>query len=506
MKRRERPGDEGTPLHASEATIRSAFRASPDSIIITSLPDGRLIDFNDGFCRFSGYRREEILGRTSSEIELWGNATDRDRMLSAVQAEGRVYEFETEFRLKSGEVRPCVMSAEVITTGGEKSLVSVVRDVSEQKREQETLRVSEEKFSKAFRASPDAILITSIADGKITDFNQGFARASGWSREEVIGRTAYDIDLWVDFAERDLLMEELRREGRVSERPYDFRMRSGEVRNFLLWIEVIVIAGEAHILTVAHDVTERKKAEAERAAFVRELEAKNADLERFTYTVSHDLKSPLVTIRGFLGLLEQDAERGDRERMRKDVERIKAATDTMHRLLDELLELSRVGHLVNPAEEIALSELAREAVDQLAGQIAEWGVRVEIGSQLPPVIGDRTRLLEVLQNLIENAIKFSGDQPSPRVEVGVRYDIEERVFFVRDNGIGIDARYHDKVFGLFQRLDHSIEGTGVGLALVKRIVEVYGGRIWVESEGEGRGSTFCFTLVDLETPADSQPA
>ncbi len=484
-------------LEVSEATLRSAFRASPDSIIITSLPAGRLIDFNDGFLRLTGYRREEALGRTSRELALWAREEDRDRMLDQLRATGRVREFETEIRLKSGELRSCLMSAEVIMAHRQECLVSVLRDVSEQRRAQEELRVSEEKFAKAFRASPDAILVTSIADGTIVDFNESFSRITGWSRDEVIGRTAHDIDLWVEPEKRELLMADLRRRGRVRERPYDFRMKSGEVRNFLLWIEVIEIAGEPHILTVAQDVTERQRVEAERAAMVRELEAKAGELERFTYTVSHDLKSPLVTIRGFLGLLEQAAERGDREQMRKDIERIKGATDTMYRLLEELLELSRAGILVHTAEGVALGDLAYEAIDQLAGAIAEHGVEVEIEPGLPVVIGDRTRLLEVMQNLLENAIKFTAGEPEPRIEVGARRDDGERVFFVRDNGIGIQARYQDRVFGLFQRLDPRIEGTGVGLALVKRIVEGHDGRIWVESEGEGRGSTFCFTLADI---------
>ena len=237
------------------------------------------------------------------------------------------------------------------------------------------------------------------------------------------------------------------------------------------------------------------------------LEAKNAELERFTYTVSHDLKSPLVTIKGFLGLLEKDAVAGDFDRMRADAERIKGAAETMNRLLDELLELSRVGRQINPPENVVLGELARLAVELLAGQIAERGVEVEIASDLPVIAGDRVRLLEVFQNLLANAVKFMGDQTGPRVEVGVRREDGEHVVYVRDNGIGIDPRYQDKVFGLFERLDGHVEGTGVGLALVKRIVELHGGRIWIESPGVGCGSTFCFTLaMRTERKADRESA
>ena len=252
---------------------------------------------------------------------------------------------------------------------------------------------------------------------------------------------------------------------------------------------------------------------AEREELIEDLETKNVELERFTYTVSHDLKSPLVTIRGFLGYLVRDAAAGETERMQRDIERIEAATATMGRLLDELLELSRIGRMINSHERVGFAELAEQAVELASGQIAERGVEVQIAPDLPDVSGDRVRLLEVVQNLVENAVKFMGDQPSPRIEIGVRRDDEggsaapegsqcnvapegriRNTFYVADNGIGIQPRYQEKVFGLFERLDQTVEGTGVGLAIVKRIVEFHGGRIWVESEGVGQGSAFCFTL------------
>jgi len=239
---------------------------------------------------------------------------------------------------------------------------------------------------------------------------------------------------------------------------------------------------------------------------IAELESKNAELERFTYTVSHDLKSPLITITGFLGLLEQDARKGDHERLERDVERIRAAAGRMSRLLDELLELSRIGRLRNAPEEVPFGELAREATSLLASAIGESGAEVEIEPDLPEVRGDRPRLLEVVQNLVENAVKFMGSQPRPRIEIGAREEGGETVFHVRDNGIGIDPAYHEKVFGLFERLDPQTDGTGIGLAIVRRVVEVHGGRIWVESEGMGRGTAFRFTLPLQEMPLAPEPA
>lgn len=202
----------------------------------------------------------------------------------------------------------------------------------------------------------------------------------------------------------------------------------------------------------------------------------------------------LVTIKVFLGLLEKDVAVGNAERVKKDMEHISTAADKMRRLLDDLLELSRIGRLMNPPEEVSLTDLAEAAVSLVAGQIAARAVEVEIAPGLPVVWGDRVRLLEVYQNLLENAVKFMGEQAQPRVEIGATQNGTEVTCYVQDNGVGLDRRYHEKVFELFERLDQHIEGTGVGLALVRRIVEVHGGRTWVESEGEGKGSTFYFTL------------
>jgi signal transduction histidine kinase len=233
-----------------------------------------------------------------------------------------------------------------------------------------------------------------------------------------------------------------------------------------------------------------------RKKLILELESKNAELERFTYTVSHDLKSPLFTIRGFLGYLEQDALSGNYTRFRSDLQRISDATDKMQNLLNELLELSRVGRLKNELSSFSFRELAREALELVQGRIMERGIAVHIDPDLPDVFGDRPRLLEVLQNLLDNAAKFIGDQKEPRIEIGCRgpdTENDKSIFYVHDNGIGIAPEHLERVFGLFNQLDPKTDGTGIGLALVKRILEIHGGKIWVESEA-GKGSTFLFTL------------
>jgi signal transduction histidine kinase len=229
--------------------------------------------------------------------------------------------------------------------------------------------------------------------------------------------------------------------------------------------------------------------------FIDELEAKNAELERFTYTVSHDLKSPLVTITGFLGYLEKDALSGNMERVRASTERISSAAKKMERLLSDLLELSRVGRLMNAPENVPFEEIVKEALEHVRGRIEANHVQVIVQENLPVVHGDRVRLIEIVQNLLDNAAKFSSGKSDAHVVIGSSEMDENRmqVLFVCDNGIGIDPKFHERIFGLFNKLNPYAEGTGIGLTLVKRIVEIHGGRIWVDSE-PGKGASFYFTL------------
>ena len=227
----------------------------------------------------------------------------------------------------------------------------------------------------------------------------------------------------------------------------------------------------------------------------RELENQNAELERFAYTVSHDLKSPLVTIKGFLGLLNKDIDANNTARVASDMEKINSAADKMGALLEDLLELARIGRVMGDPVTCDLSEIAGQASQLVETSASELGVEIVI-EEMPNVMGDKIRLVEVFLNLIENAIKFMGDQESPHIQIGSVEQNGTMRCYVRDNGIGIASEFQDKIFGLFERLSEEVGGTGVGLALVKRIVEVHGGQIWVESEGPGSGSTIWFTLPE----------
>ena len=393
------------------------------------------------------------------------------------------------------------------------------QEITERKHIELALRDSEERYRTFVAQSTDGICRSDVEHpfsidlpedqqvdhllryGYLAECNDAYAQMYGYEKaEDIIGTHTSEFMSSANPEYLEFLHAFIQGGYRIVDAESTERGKDNKLRYFSNSLIGIIEDGMyLRAWGTQREITERKQAQEEREVFVQELEAKNAELERFTYTVSHDLKSPLVTIKGFLGLLEKDAAKGDTQRMKRDIQQIQDAAEKMQQLLGELLELSRVGRLVNSPEAVPLTALAQEAVGLVTGRIKERGVTVEINPAMPVVYGDRIRLLEVLQNLIDNAVKFMGDQPDPRIEIGMRNQDGQVVCFVQDNGVGIHPRYHEKVFGLFDRLDATSEGTGIGLALVKRIVEVHGGKIWIESEGKGNGTVFCFT-IPLFTP------
>lgn len=237
------------------------------------------------------------------------------------------------------------------------------------------------------------------------------------------------------------------------------------------------------------DITERK-------LVMEQLQEKNTELERYTRMVSHDLKSPLVTIKTFMAYLQQDMAQGDAVRVEKDMDFVIKAADKMGQLLDDLLEMSRIGRVVSLPQHVTLHEIVKEAININAGAIAHRGVTVKIEGEDVSLFGDRARLVQVWQNLIDNAVKFMGEQPAPHILIGADRNEKQVVYYVSDNGIGVEPSYHQKIFGMFEKLNVAVPGSGLGLALVKRIVQLYRGEIHIESHGTGQGSRFRLTLPD----------
>jgi PAS domain S-box-containing protein len=379
----------------------------------------------------------------------------------------------------------------------EKRTAELQREIAERRRTEEALRKSEARYRALVESQTDLIR-RYLPDATLTFANDAYCEFFGKTREELLGHSyLFTIPPEQRARVRQENAELATQRSALADEYLNYRW-DGEER-WIQWISRCITDDSDQVVelqAVGRDITQLKQSEAEREALIAELEARNAELERFLYTVSHDLKSPLITMGGFLGFLEKDALAGNIERIQADTAYIKEALARMRQLLDELLELSRVGRISGPPEVVAFESVAREAVALERQAIAASGVTVVILPHLPTVSGDRARLVEVVQNLVNNACKFMGAQPHPHIEIGAQQEEGRTVFYVRDNGIGIAPQYHEKVFGLFDKLDPQSEGSGVGLALVKRIVETHGGKIWIESPGKGGGTTFCFTLPE----------
>jgi PAS domain S-box-containing protein len=603
-----------TALRASEERFRKIFHASPVAICITSLEEGTLLDANDAYWALSGLDAKTSIGRTAIDLELWDGREDRIHFVDNLIRTRSQYNPNYEFANTSGENKSTIAFYELVQLGEETTILSMFYDVTAQRRVQEALLASEERFRKVFQTNRMAICIVTLEDGRFVDANQAFWELSGLEPGESLGRTSLELGLWNDSSSRQQFVEKLLCERSLQNIEYEFVRSGHDSRSTLAFYELVYLKDEICILAMFYDVTAQKNAqealrqseartralldaipdmifeismdgiflsyipssefepavppeeflgkhiedvfparisaqtafalnralesgqlqafeyglppgeemhffearvsavsgdsalvmvrditqrkwvETEREKLINELEGKNAELERFTYTVSHDLKSPLITIKGFLGFLERDAASGNLARLKTDIQRISGATDKMQLLLNELLELSRIGRLINPPQHVPFEEIAREAVELVQGRIRAGGIKVSIQGGMRNIHGDRQRLVEALQNLVDNSAKFMGNQREPSIEIGQRENKGgETVFFVHDNGIGIAPEYFDRIFGLFNKLDANSDGTGVGLALVKRIIDVHGGRIWVESE-LGKWTTFLFTL------------
>ncbi|HCK64846.1 MAG TPA: hypothetical protein DHW49_01145 [Anaerolineae bacterium] len=359
--------------------------------------------------------------------------------------------------------------------------------VIKRQKSDEVIKASEEKFQTTFHESLVPMVIGRVSDRIILDVNPAFTNLTGFTREESVNHYPTELGIWANQAEREQHRETLNRQGYLREFKAHLRKKSGDVAVVLLSVSTVKVNLEECLLYTIYEITQLENA-------LNELQDKNNELERFTYTVSHDLKAPLITIGGFAGLLARDVKSGNVEKVHRSIERILDAVNKMERLLNELLSLSRIGRMINEPQEVSFEEIAKEAVGLTQGRLRANKIPVEIEADLPKVKVDRARIVEVIQNLLDNAAKFMGEQKNPKIMVGVRKENDTYVFFVSDNGIGIDPAYHERVFGLFNKLDPNSEGTGVGLALVKRIIEFHGCKVWVESEGINKGSTFCFTL------------
>ena len=273
--------------------------------------------------------------------------------------------------------------------------------------------------------------------------------------------------------------------------------------DFFIASVIILIAGNAVYRLVKNvyrslaqaekEIESRRAVENQREKLIQQLTAKNQELDRFAIRVSHDLKTPLITLAGFLGYMEKDIREKNYKQASRDFSQVNEAAKTMGKFVDELLDLSRIGRITNPPTNVPFDDIVQDALKAVGGLLKKQQIQVDVATDFPTIHVDRSRIVQVMQNLLTNASKFMGEQPNPIIKIGFEHIESGYIFFVQDNGIGIAPEHHESIFELFSKLDSSTDGTGIGLGLIKRIIEVHSGRIWVESE-PGKGATFKFTL------------
>lgn len=360
-------------------------------------------------------------------------------------------------------------------------------------------------------------IVASISDGfavfdshwRIVYVNENGAGMAGLAPEDMVGRSVWEL-----FPESaGTLFEERMKESMRDRRPMTFEYYS-ETRQ--RWFEHTAYPSPDGLTLFTRDITDRKKDRTELEAAKAEIEKMNEQLERrvqqrtaqlhatikeleaFSYSVSHDLRAPLRAIDGFSKLLSEDYySRLDAEG-RRLIDVIRNSTVRMGHLIDGLLAFSRLGRQALASSEVDMTDLAHDALTE--AETAETGrnVKIQIG-KLPPAMGDRVLFKQVFINLLSNALKFTRGKDPAVIEVGCTPDGDQNVFYVRDNGVGFDMQYADKLFGVFQRLHgvNEFEGTGLGLAIVQRIVHRHGGRVWAEG-AVGQGATIFFSLPKLK--------
>jgi len=501
---RQRTGDGAVAagrrsLLNEEETLRLLIDAVKDYAFYMLDREGNVATWNAAAERIEGYTAEEVVGRHFSMFYM---PEDREaglpqQALDTALESGRL-EVEN-WRLRKDGSR---FWADVVITpirdedGTLRGYAKIMRDVTERRQAEERLRLSEERFRSLVEQSVDGIVITE-ASGRIALANRAAARMFGYAEGDLEGRLVDELlpvpSRAVHAAHRTrfhddpqprpmgggLQLMALRRDG--SEFPVDVGLTPLQTRE-----------GRAVAASV-RDITERKQAEEELSRRAEELARSNAELEQFAYVASHDLQEPLRMVSYYTQLLA----RRYQGRLDEDADTFIAfaveGASHMQQLINDLLDFSRVGTKGKEFHPVAAKAAVERALLNLGATLAEAGAEVAVG-ELPSVRGHDAELMRLFQNLIGNAVKFRGEAP-PRVEISAQREGDDWHFLVSDNGIGIDERYWERIFVIFQRLhprgDHA--GTGIGLALCRRIVERHGGRIWVEST-PGKGTTFHFTL------------
>ncbi len=490
---------------AKEKEYRSLIDQATDAIFISN-GNGEYTDVNESACRLLGYTKEELLKMNVNDLlgaEAVAAAPPRFEELK----KGHSILSHRNLKAKDGRLIPVEINGKMLANG---KLLGMVRDISERKeaeakilklnedlerkvrdrthelqQKMQELKESEEKFQKAFESTAAGITIAGIRDTKFLDVNEAFCKMVGYSKKELMGRTATELQLVTEMPDRDNVIRKLKDEGSVRDIEMVMRNKSGKRFDTLVSIETIHLQDEPYAINVIYDITRRKDAE-------RQLELANKELESFSYSVSHDLRSPLRSILGYTHFLTEGYSSTLDEEGNRLLATVTRNAEKMNRLIEELLRFARLSRQEMEKVPVDFNSMVIGVTQSMTE--AMKNVKLEI-KQMPKAFGDAALLTQVWMNLLGNAVKYSAKKDKPEIEIGSEVHDGETVFYIKDNGAGFDMRYAERLFEVFQRMHNprDFEGTGVGLSIVKRIINRHGGRIWADAK-VNEGAIFYFTL------------
>jgi two-component system cell cycle sensor histidine kinase/response regulator CckA len=471
-------------LRRSEEKFFKAFNANPDMATITNHQKGICLEVNDSFVNATGYSRKELIGHTVDELNIWVNQEDTDRMAQMIEKQGNFRNEEFAFRMKSGEIRTWLCSAEIIDIGGDASVITVSTDITERKQSEELIRTIS-------HSSPLGIFI--VQDEKFVYTNPQLQKLTGYHEKELLNRDILDI---VAIEDNDVVKSStLYTLQQDSPYPCEYRIlnKNGQIKWVLQTVAKIHFQGREAILGNLMDITERKYLERK----VIEYEELNKMKTDLLATVSHELRTPLATIKGYSTMMVDYFSRLNQNEKREYLKSIDHSTDRLAMLVDNLLDTSRMeaGLLKLEKHPTSLVNLIETITTEAKLRANRHEILTRIDKQIPGMNIDAKRIRQVLDNLINNAIKYSPSDT--KVTVSAKKSGDKVILSVSDHGSGIPPEelknVFDRMYRIEQRLYSGVDGLGLGLYICRRLVEAHGGKIWVEST-VGKGSTVFFTL------------
>jgi PAS domain S-box-containing protein len=502
----------GESLTTSKAALKELadlkFALDQHAIVAMTDVQGTITYVNDKFCAISQYSKAELIGQNHRILNSGHHPKEFFQQMYHTIASGKVWHGEIKNRAKDASIYwvDTTIVPFMNADGRPSQYVAIRADITKRKLAEGHLAQVESRYRGLLEAAPDAMVVVNQG-GEIVLLNVQAEKQFGYRRDELVGQQVKDI-IPEGFAERliadatrsvaDALAQQIGTGIEISGRRKDGT-------EFPIEIMLSPLESAEGILVTAaiRNISARKKSEQELARANRVLERSNIELQQFAYIASHDLQSPLRSISGFVQLLKMEYEGKLGEQAADWIRRTVQSIDHMQTLIRDLLAYSRVDSRSRPFVQISFLDVFSDVIDLLESSIRDAGAQVTSG-ELPVVMGDRSQLVQLMQNLIGNGLKYHGDK-SPHVHVSAKRNGNEWTFSVQDNGIGIDPKYYERIFEIFKRLHDQKEypGTGIGLAVCRRVVNRHGGTIWVESE-PGHGSTFHFTIPEGTAPANDQ--